>query len=170
MLLPPNAYPADEPTVIEHYREVARAGLPVVAYNNPFDTRVDLTPALLARLHAEGLIAAVKEFSGDVRRAYEIAELAPGLDLLAGADDVLLELAVAGAAGWVAGYPNALPESCAALYRAATAGTWRPRFRCTGRCTRCCAGTPARASSRPSSSPWTWPGAAAAPAARPGSR
>ncbi|GIH77069.1 dihydrodipicolinate synthase family protein [Planobispora longispora] len=122
MLLPPNAYPADEPTVIEHYREVARAGLPVVAYNNPFDTRVDLTPALLARLHAEGLIAAVKEFSGDVRRAYEIAELAPGLDLLAGADDVLLELAVAGAAGWVAGYPNALPESCAALYRAATAG------------------------------------------------
>ncbi|GAA3447426.1 dihydrodipicolinate synthase family protein [Planomonospora venezuelensis] len=122
MLLPPNAYRADERTVVEHYREAARAGLPVVAYNNPVDTKVDLTPALLARLHAEGLIAAVKEFSGDVRRAYELAELAPGLDLLAGADDVLLELAVAGAAGWVAGYPNALPESCVALYRAATAG------------------------------------------------
>ncbi|MBG0832897.1 dihydrodipicolinate synthase family protein [Planomonospora sp. ID67723] len=122
MLLPPNAYRADERAVIGHYREAARAGLPVVAYNNPIDTKVDLTPALLARLHAEGLIVAVKEFSGDVRRAYEIAELAPGLDLLAGADDVLLELAVAGAAGWVAGYPNALPESCAALYRAATAG------------------------------------------------
>ncbi|GIH99892.1 dihydrodipicolinate synthase family protein [Planobispora takensis] len=122
MLLPPNAYRADERAVIEHYREVARAGLPVVAYNNPFDTKVDLTPALLARLHAEGLIVAVKEFSGDVRRAYELAELAPGLDLLAGADDVLLELAVAGAVGWVAGYPNALPEACVALYRAAVAG------------------------------------------------
>ncbi|MCK2216584.1 dihydrodipicolinate synthase family protein [Actinomadura sp. ATCC 31491] len=122
LLLPPNAYRADERAVLDHYREVAAAGLPVVAYNNPYDTKVDLTPALLARLHEEGLIVAVKEFSGDVRRAYELAELAPGLDLLVGSDDVLLELAVAGAVGWVAGYPNALPASSVALYRAAVAG------------------------------------------------
>ncbi|MEU2660476.1 dihydrodipicolinate synthase family protein [Streptomyces sp. NPDC007325] len=122
LLLPPNAYRADEEAVRAHYAEVARAGLPIVAYNNPIDTKVDLTPALLARLHADGHIVAVKEFSGDVRRAYEIAELAPGLDLLIGADDVLLELAVAGAVGWIAGYPNALPESAATLYRAAVAG------------------------------------------------
>ncbi|GIH24687.1 dihydrodipicolinate synthase family protein [Acrocarpospora phusangensis] len=122
MLLPPNAYRADERAVLEHYRIVAGAGVPVVAYNNPIDTKVDLVPGLLARLHAEGLIVAVKEFTGDVRRAYEIAELAPGLDLLVGSDDVLLELALAGAVGWVAGYPNALPESTAALYRAAVAG------------------------------------------------
>ncbi|MFJ2032530.1 dihydrodipicolinate synthase family protein [Streptosporangium sp. NPDC087985] len=121
MLLPPNAYRADERIVVEHYREVAKAGVPVVAYNNPLDTKVDLTPALLARLHAEGLIVAVKEFTGDVRRAYELAELAPGLDLLAGSDDVLLELVLAGAVGWVAGYPNALPQSSVALYRAAVA-------------------------------------------------
>ncbi|MFJ8661947.1 dihydrodipicolinate synthase family protein [Streptomyces sp. NPDC093795] len=122
LLLPPNAYRADERSVRAHYAEVAAAGLPVVAYNNPLDTKVDLTPALLARLHADGSIVAVKEFSGDVRRAYEIAELAPGLDLLVGADDVLLELALAGAVGWVAGYPNALPRTCATLYRAAVAG------------------------------------------------
>ncbi|MFF0487222.1 dihydrodipicolinate synthase family protein [Streptomyces sp. NPDC004435] len=122
LLLPPNAYRADKDAVRAHYAEVARAGLPIVAYNNPIDTKVDLTPTLLARLHADGHIVAVKEFSGDVRRAYEIAELAPGLDLLIGADDVLLELAVAGAVGWIAGYPNALPESAATLYRAAVAG------------------------------------------------
>ncbi|MEU4515070.1 dihydrodipicolinate synthase family protein [Nonomuraea wenchangensis] len=122
LLLPPNAYRADERAVLAHYREVAAAGLPVVAYNNPYDTKVDLTPALLARLHEEGLIVAVKEFTGDVRRAYELAELAPGLDLLIGADDVLLELALAGATGWVAGYPNALPAATSALYRAAVAG------------------------------------------------
>src|SRR5690606_26385888 len=106
MLLPPNAYRADERAVVEHFRTVAEVGLPVVAYNNPIDTRVDLTPELLARLHGEGLIVAVKEFSGDVRRSYRIAELAPGLDVLAGADDVTLELALAGAPGWVAGFPN----------------------------------------------------------------
>ncbi|MFI8521728.1 dihydrodipicolinate synthase family protein [Streptomyces sp. NPDC085481] len=122
LLLPPNAYRADEHAVLAHYADVAGVGLPVVAYNNPIDTKVDLTPRLLARLHAEGHIVAVKEFSGDVRRAYEIAELAPELDLLIGADDVLLELALAGAVGWIAGYPNALPASCAALYHAAVAG------------------------------------------------
>ncbi|MGW0880307.1 dihydrodipicolinate synthase family protein [Streptomyces sp. NPDC002671] len=122
MLLPPNAYRADERSVVAHYAEVARAGLPVVAYNNPIDTKVDLAPELLARLHGEGHVHAVKEFSGDVRRAYRIAELAPELDLLIGADDVLLELAMAGAKGWVAGYPNALPAASAELYRAAVAG------------------------------------------------
>lgn len=122
MLLPPNAYRADERAVFAHYAEVAKAGLPIVAYNNPIDTKVDLVPELLAALHGEGWIQGVKEFSGDVRRAYRIAELAPELDLLVGADDVLLELAVAGAKGWVAGYPNALPRSSVELYRAATRG------------------------------------------------
>jgi len=132
MLLPPNAYRADEQAVIAHYRTVAEVGLPVVAYNNPIDTKVDLTPELLARLHGEGLIVAVKEFSGDVRRIYRIAELAPGLDVLAGADDVTLELALAGAPGWIAGFPNALPRACVELFRAAKAGDLQnalPRYR-----------------------------------------
>lgn len=122
LLLPPNTYRADEPAVRAHYAEVAEAGLPVVAYNNPFDTRVDLTPDLLAALHGDGTVVAVKEFTGDVRRAYEIAEVAPELDLLIGADDVLLELALAGAVGWIAGYPNAFPATCVELYDAACAG------------------------------------------------
>ncbi|MEV0400283.1 dihydrodipicolinate synthase family protein [Actinoallomurus sp. NPDC050550] len=122
LLLPPNAYRADDRIVEEHYADVAKAGLPIVAYNNPYDTKVDLTPEMLAGLHEAGHIVAVKEFSGDVRRAYRLAELAPELDLLIGADDVLLELAIAGAKGWIAGYPNALPKASVALYRAAVAG------------------------------------------------
>lgn len=122
MCLPPNAYRADEQAVVEHFRAVAAVGLPVVAYNNPYDTKVDLTPELLARLHGEGLIVAVKEFSGDVRRGYQIAELAPGLEVLIGADDVVVELAMAGAVGWIAGFPNALPSQCVELYQAATSG------------------------------------------------
>ncbi len=122
MLLPPNAYRADERAVLEHYREVAKVGVPVVAYNNPIDTKVDLSPALLARLQGEGLIVAVKEFSGDVRRSYEIAEAAPDLDVLAGSDDVTLELAIAGAPGWVAGYVNALPRASVQLFNAAADG------------------------------------------------
>ncbi|TDV57196.1 dihydrodipicolinate synthase family protein [Actinophytocola oryzae] len=122
MLLPPNTYRADERAVIAHYREVAKVGLPIVAYNNPTDTKVDLVPELLAQLYDEGLIVGVKEFTGDVRRPYRIHELAPGLDVLCGADDVALELAVAGAVGWIAGFTNALPDSTVALWEAASAG------------------------------------------------
>lgn len=122
LLLPPNGYRCEDAAVRAHYADVADAGIPVVAYNNPYDTKVDLTPALLAELHREGSIVAVKEFTGDVRRAYEIRERAPELDLLVGADDVLLELALAGAAGWIAGCPNMLPSSCVELYRAAVTG------------------------------------------------
>jgi 1-pyrroline-4-hydroxy-2-carboxylate deaminase len=121
MLLPPNSYRADDRTVIDHYRTVAAVGLPIVAYNNPVDTKVDLVPALLARLFHEGLIVAVKEFTGDPRRAYEIAELAPGLEVLIGSDDSVLEFAIAGATGWVSGFTNAFPRSCVDLYRASMA-------------------------------------------------
>jgi 4-hydroxy-tetrahydrodipicolinate synthase len=119
--LPPNAYRADDDIVFAHYEEIASAGLPIVAYNNPHDTKVDLSPALLARLHAAGLIVAVKEFTGDVRRFYEIQELAPELDVLVGTDDVVLELALAGAKGWIAGYPNALPVASVQLWELAAA-------------------------------------------------
>lgn len=122
MLLPPNAYRADERAVVDHYAAVAEVGIPILAYNNPIDTKVDLTPSLLARLFHEGLIIGVKEFTGDPRRAYEIAELAPGLDILIGSDDTVLEVGLAGAVGWVAGFTNSLPRTCVELYEASIAG------------------------------------------------
>ena len=122
LLLPPNTYRADRQTVVEHYRAAAAVGLPIVAYNNPIDTKVDLVPDLLAELHSEGLIVAVKEFSGDVRRAYQVRELAPELDVLIGSDDVLLEVGLAGAVGWIAGYTNAFPQACKKVYDLSTSG------------------------------------------------
>jgi dihydrodipicolinate synthase/N-acetylneuraminate lyase len=122
MALPPNSYRADERAIVEHYRAIAAVGVPVVAYNNPLDTKVDLVPALLARLAGEGLIVAVKEFAGDPRRVYEMRELCPELDVLIGSDDTVLEVALAGAAGWVSGYTSAFPRACTELYRASVAG------------------------------------------------
>jgi 1-pyrroline-4-hydroxy-2-carboxylate deaminase len=122
MSLPPNAYAASPAEVLAHYEAVASAGLPVVAYNNPFDTKVDLTPALLAALFERNLIVGVKEFSGDVRRLHQIHELAPELDVLCGADDVLLELVMQGSPGWIAGFPNALPSQSVELFELCRSG------------------------------------------------
>jgi dihydrodipicolinate synthase/N-acetylneuraminate lyase len=121
MALPPNAYRADERAVLEHFELIASVGLPVTAYNNPIDTKVDLTPQLLAKLSAEGLIVGVKEFSGDVRRCYETKELAPDLDVMIGSDDTLLEVGQMGAVGWVSGFTQVLPHATRTLYDAALA-------------------------------------------------
>lgn len=122
LCLPPTMYRANRGEVIAHFTEVAKAGLPVMVYNNPLDTKVDLTPDLLAEIAQIENIVAVKEFSGDVRRVLRIGETAPGLQVVAGADDVLLEAVLMGATGWFAGFPNVFPAASVRLYRLARDG------------------------------------------------
>lgn len=120
MALPPNTYRASDEEVMDHFRRLAAVGVPVMAYNNPLDTKVDLRPDLLKRLYDEDLIVSVKEFTGDVRRGYEVQEVVPGLDVSVGTDDVVLEVGIAGATGWVAGMPNVLPETMMELFKLST--------------------------------------------------
>jgi dihydrodipicolinate synthase/N-acetylneuraminate lyase len=109
MLLPPTNHAPTTAELVDHFRAVAAEGLPVVAYNNPFSTRTDLTPELLERLAAIDGVAAVKEFSGDVRRVSAIVERTPQLAVLCGSDDLALESALMGAVGWIGGFTGALP-------------------------------------------------------------
>ena len=125
MLLPPNAYRANDDEVVAHYKEVAKVGIPIVAYNNPFDTRVDLNPDLVGRIANEvPEVVAIKEFSGDVKRIWQIHQRAPRIEVLVGADDVLLELSTAGIVGWIAGFPNAMPAESLELYNLVTSGDY----------------------------------------------
>ncbi|MBT2489744.1 dihydrodipicolinate synthase family protein [Streptomyces sp. ISL-96] len=122
LCLPPTMYRANRDEVLAHYEAVASVGLPVMVYNNPVDTKVDLTPGLLAEIAQIDNIVAVKEFSGDVRRVLEIKERAPGLQVISGADDVVLESLLMGATGWFAGFPNVFPAESALLFELATTG------------------------------------------------
>lgn len=122
LCLPPTMYRANRGEVLAHFEAVASVGLPVMVYNNPIDTKVDLTPDLLAEIAQIDNIVAVKEFSGDVRRVLEIKEQAPGLEVISGADDVVLESLLMGATGWFAGFPNVFPAESARLFELATTG------------------------------------------------
>ncbi len=123
MLLPPTSYRANDDEVVAHYREVGKVGLPIIAYNNPFDTKVDVVPELVGKIaDAVENVVAIKEFSGDVRRVWKIHHHAPRIEVLIGADDVLLELATGGVVGWIAGFPNAFPKESAEIYRLAVEG------------------------------------------------
>jgi 4-hydroxy-tetrahydrodipicolinate synthase len=121
LLLPPTIYRANRGEIIEHYTRVNEVGLPIMLYNNPFDTKVDLTPDLVAELYQLENVVAVKEFSADIRRVLEIKELCD-IDVIAGADDLLFESLVVGATGWFAGYPNAFPKEAVEIYDLVQAG------------------------------------------------
>lgn len=122
LCLPPTMYRANRSEVLHHFSEVAKAGLPVMVYNNPIDTKVDLTPDLLAEIAQIENVVAVKEFSGDVRRVLEIRERAPELTVVSGADDVVVESLLMGATGWFAGFPNVFPAESVRLFELATTG------------------------------------------------
>jgi 1-pyrroline-4-hydroxy-2-carboxylate deaminase len=119
LCLPPTMYRANRGEILDHFATVAAVGLPVMVYNNPIDTKVDLTPELLAEIAQIEHVVAVKEFSGDVRRILEIRERAPSLTVCAGADDLLLEAILMGATGWFAGFPNVFPAEAVRLYQLA---------------------------------------------------
>lgn len=122
MLLPPINYRPARREVVEYYKAAGTAGLPIIAYNNPYDTSTDLTPDLLAEIAAEvPNVVGVKEFSGDVRRIPEILEKTR-LEVIAGADDLALEGLLAGATGWIAGLTNICPRESVKLYELGISG------------------------------------------------
>jgi dihydrodipicolinate synthase/N-acetylneuraminate lyase len=123
MCLPPLGYRGDDREVEAFYAAVADAGgLPLMAYNNPEASGVDMSPALIARIGANvENVVAVKECSGDARRIPALLN-ATDLEILVGGDDWALEGFCAGATGWVSGVADVAPGECVALYEHCRAG------------------------------------------------
>ncbi len=111
--------------LVAHYRAVAEAapGLPIVAYNVPGRTGLNLTPAAVAALWQVEQVVALKESSGDIRQIAQLCQEAPaGRAVLAGDDDVALASIAVGAQGLVSVVANVAPVETARLVHAAMAG------------------------------------------------
>jgi dihydrodipicolinate synthase/N-acetylneuraminate lyase len=123
MALPPLGYRADPDEVVAFYAELATCGLPVMAYNNPEASGVDMPASLIARIYeeVEGVIA-IKECSGDARRIPALLHLDGDLEVIVGGDDWALEGFAAGAAGWITGVGVLAPAECVELYESVQTG------------------------------------------------
>jgi len=126
MVLPAMVYKSDPRETLAHYRAVAGASdLPVMCYNNPVSYGVDITPEMFAELADEPTLVAIKESSDDPRRLTDIVNrCGDRYVLFCGVDDLVLEAALLGAVGWVAGLVNAFPRETMRLWRLAAAGRW----------------------------------------------
>lgn len=100
-----------------HYREVERATrLPIVVYNVPGRTGVNVTPATLARLARIDRVIAVKEASGDISQMSQIFQVVPDdFVVLSGDDGITLPLFALGGAGVISVVSNEVPYAMSRL-------------------------------------------------------
>lgn len=122
MLSFPTYYPLSADQVIAHVRAVTEAApLPLMLYNNPYLTMVDLTIDILERLVELPEVVAVKEPNKDVYRVTELVRrFGDRLTILGGGLDThALAAFTAGAQGWSSGMASLVPQHCVDLYRAA---------------------------------------------------
>ena len=112
--------PTDE-ELVEHFRVVdAAVGIPIMLYNYPGRTGVDLTPELIERLAELPNVQYVKESTGDAARVSEIIRrLGDRMHVFCGCDTLSIDSFLLGAVGWVGGIANLLPKEHVALYQAA---------------------------------------------------
>ena len=108
----------------QHFCVIADAvDQPVMLYNVPGRTAVDMLPETVARLSEHPRIFAIKEATGDLDRVARIIELCqPGFGLYSGDDATAREFMLRGGHGVVSVTSNVAPARMAAMCEAALAG------------------------------------------------
>jgi len=107
----------------QHFKKVAEVGLPLVIYNVPGRTGINITPATAAHLSKIPEAAAIKEASGDIAQMAEISRLCGDrLTLLSGDDAMTLPVLSVGGKGVISVISNLLPDKMAEICRAWQAG------------------------------------------------
>lgn len=109
-----------------HYREVSQHSLlPIVVYNVPGRTNLNVTPQVLARLAEIDTVVGVKEAAGNITQAAEIFQLLPDDFLVLSGDDVVtLPIMALGGAGVVSVVSNQVPYAMARLVALCRAGDY----------------------------------------------
>ena len=109
--------------LFRHYAAVAAASdLPVILYNVPGRTGVDLLPTTVGRLAALPNIVAFKEAVAGPARVRELRAAAPDLAVLSGDDPTAREAILAGAVGVISVTANIAPRGMADMIAAARRG------------------------------------------------
>jgi len=127
MLMPPMIYKSPDPREsLAHFRTVSRAtAVPIMIYNNPISYGHDVTPELFDELSDQKNFVALKESSGNTRRITDLHNrVGDRYAIFTGVDDLVLESAILGIDGWVAGSGIAFPRENQYFWELTRRGDW----------------------------------------------
>lgn len=110
--------------MVAHFETIANAiDIPLMLYNVPGRTGVDLRPETVARLAQHPRIRGIKEASGSVRRILDLTAAVPtDFVVLSGDDEIAAPSIAAGARGLISVAGNAMPHRIVELVAAARRG------------------------------------------------
>ena len=117
MVIPPYYYTPTEDEIFNYYRAISEAvSIPIMLYNNPFTSNIDMSAKLVARLtRAFDNVRYIKEASMDVGRVFEIVEETEGvMNVFAGERPV--ECFLLGAVGYVNPFGNYIPYATTRMW------------------------------------------------------
>ncbi|AOA59732.1 dihydrodipicolinate synthase family protein [Acinetobacter larvae] len=125
MVMPISYWKLSDQEIYEYYQQIAaETSLPIMVYNNPATSGVDMSPELISRMFQEiDNICMVKDSTGDIQRMHKFYELNHGeLPFYNGCNPLALEAFCAGASGWCTVAPNLLGKLPSQLYQAVMTG------------------------------------------------
>jgi 4-hydroxy-tetrahydrodipicolinate synthase len=110
-----------------HFQHIAvNVPIPIILYNIPGRTGVNLSPETVQRLSCLPNIVGIKEASGSLKQMMDIISLCgPEFDVLSGDDIMTLPLMTLGGCGVISVASNVVPADIAAMVDAVTAGDLR---------------------------------------------
>ena len=119
LISPPYYEIPTEDDIFVYFEAISQAvSLPIMIYNNPYASKVDLGNGLLRRLCEIDNVKMLKEGAGDLVQFQRIiAELGHRLVVFGGWDTGAFATFLHGASGCAWGAANAIPQACVALYR-----------------------------------------------------
>lgn len=117
----------NEEELFEHYSAIAKATrLPVLLYNNPQRTGVNISAEFVARASRVENIVGIKDSSGDLTLTSEyIRRTNEKFSVLAGRDTLIYGTLCYGGKGAIAATANVAPMVVAEIYEAFQAGDWK---------------------------------------------
>lgn len=125
MILPPYYYTPTDDEIFNYYKAICEAmDLPIMVYNNPFTSNVDMSAKLIGRLtRAFDQIRYIKEASMDVARVFDIIEETEGV-MTVFAGERIVESYALGATGYVNPYGNYIPRASSVICDYIDQGRW----------------------------------------------
>jgi 4-hydroxy-tetrahydrodipicolinate synthase len=123
LLVTPYYNKGTERGIVAHYRKIAEAtSLPIMLYNVPSRTGVNMTRQMLEALSEVESIVAIKEASDSADRLVEIAAMGTRMALYAGNDSQLFTTLALGGEGVISVVSNLAPERMMKIYHDFKAG------------------------------------------------
>ena len=123
MISPPYYYTPTTEEIFNYYKSICeQVNIPIMLYNNPFTTNVDMSSSLVAKLtKAFEQVRYIKEASMDVARVFDIIVATEGImNVFAG--ERIVESYLLGAVGYVNPYGNYIPKASTIICEMMTEG------------------------------------------------